>query len=227
MEKKETLVEERAVSLKDFKMNRSNPFVPELITNLGEGKYIAHRSVIGKNTGQKAVLTAVDENMNPLGHTVFMQQKVLDTEHFVKVYPKLFDEFAELNKTTIRIFKYISEQILPNRDNVNLYIEDLIEELGFSKTTIYRALATLCKHNIIARGRNEYEYYINPSYIFNGNRITYIVDYICKELPEYKTDVRGLNNTIKIMASNGFPKQTSLFDYMEESDEEKNPYIEK
>lgn len=219
MRTKETSLEKetKRKNLKDFQMNRSNPFAKMLLQSLGENKYLTHRNVVGKNNDEKSVLMAVDENNNPLGQTVFMRTKMVDSETFAKVYKIGFSAFADLKPSVMKVFQYIICQLVPNRDNFNLYVEDIIEETGIHKATIYRALGDLCERQIIARGRNEYEYYINPLYVFNGNRVTFITNWININEPKYTTTERGLSNTIQIMTTDGYlekPKQLSLdFDY--------------
>jgi intergrase/recombinase len=63
-------------------------------------------------------------------------------------------------------------------------IFDVEECLNFthykSKDTIYRGIVELIKAEIIARGKNDYKYFINPLVIFNGNRLTFAKTYVRK-----------------------------------------------
>jgi hypothetical protein len=42
-----------------------------------------------------------------------------------------------------------------------------------SKTVLYRGLNELIKNKIIARCLRDGEYFINPSFVFNGDRIVF------------------------------------------------------
>jgi len=197
-------------TLADFQMNRENPFAKQTIVQMGN--YLASRQIQGKNSDERAVLMATDiETGELLGQTVFMRTKTVDTETFAKVYQLGFQAFAELKPSVMKVFQYIIEQLKPDRDMFNLYIEDIIEATNLHKATIYRALGVLCEREIIARGRTEYDYYINPMYVFNGNRVTFITNWINSNAPEYKTSQKALKGTIGLMKQQGFlPKGKQL-----------------
>lgn len=128
-----------------------------------------------------------------------MRSKVVDSEQFTKFYFRSFRAFYDLKPASIRVFGFILSVIKADVDSFSFYIEDCMKETKYSKTTIYRCLAELCRAEIIARGRNEYEYYINPMVIFNGDRVTFATTYINKNYPEYKTSSSRLKGTIKQM----------------------------
>ena len=50
-----------------------------------------------------------------------------------------------------------------------------------SDTSIRIGLTNLLKNEIIARGRNDSLYFINPMVAFNGNRITFAKTYVKKQ----------------------------------------------
>ena len=56
----------------------------------------------------------------------------------------------------------------------------------------FRALGELCSAEIIARGRADIEYYINPMCVFNGDRVTFATTYINENYPQYKTHQQKL-----------------------------------
>ena len=66
-----------------------------------------------------------------------------------------------------------------------------------NKKSIYSGLASLVQNEVIARGKNEFHYFINPMVIFNGNRISFVKTYVKKKKTKPKID----------------PNQTSIFDH--------------
>lgn len=46
---------------------------------------------------------------------------------------------------------------------------------------IYKGLAELITAEIIARGPNEYVWFINPMIVFNGDRVTFAKTYVKKK----------------------------------------------
>lgn len=191
-------------------MNKENPFAKQTLVQLGN--FLATHQISGRNGDERAVLQAIDQKTGEmLGQTVFMRTKTVDTESFAKVYQLGFRAFAELKPSTMKVFQYIVERLRPDNDRFLLFVEDIIETTGLHKATVYRSLAALCEREIIARGRSDADYFINPMYVFNGNRVTFITNWINSNAPEFKTDQRSLKGTIQLMQHQGYlPKQLSL-----------------
>ena len=63
-----------------------------------------------------------------------------------------------------------------------------MEYTGYkAKSSIFQGLGQLAANNIIARGKTDFLYFINPMVTFNGNRITFAQTYVkkkSKELPK-------------------------------------------
>lgn len=196
-------------TLQDFQNNRENPFAKQALVQLGN--YIATRQISGRNSDERAVLRAVDDKGEPLASTVFFRTQVVDTETFAKVYQLGFQAFADLKPSVMKVFQFVINQLRPDNDKFNIYVEDIIEATKLHKATIYRALAVLCEREIIARGRSEYDYYINPMYVFNGDRVTFITNWINSNAPQYMTSKKELKGTIQLMQHQGFlPKQLAI-----------------
>lgn len=153
---------------------------------------------------EAAVLKAMDDKTGEvLGNTAFFRNKTVDEDQFAKVFFAGFRAFYELSKSTIRVFLFISKQLRPNNDEFLFFIEDCAEDTQLAHSTIYKAIGELCKANIIARGRSDEQYYINPMVVFNGDRVTFATTYIRKNY--HREDVRANNvkNTIKSLCDEG------------------------
>ena len=187
--------------LKDFEMNKSNPFAKQAIVNIGEA--LVSRSVKTANKDEAALLKAVDNQGQLLGNTVFIRTRVVDSETFAKVYKQGFQAFADLKPSTLSVFQFIIQCLRPDRDDFFFFVEDAMESTGYSKMTIYRALGELCNKNIIARGRTEEQYYINPMYVFNGDRVTFAQTWINENYPAFHTSSGQLKSTIEAMKGQG------------------------
>ncbi len=201
-------------SLTNFSNNKENPFMKKTLVQVGN--FLAERQIAGKNGDERAVLRAVDDKGEMFGQTVFMRTKMVDTETFAKVYQLGFAAFADLKPSVMKVFQYIISELKPDHDRFNLFIEDIQESTGVSVPSIYRALGTLCEREIIARGRGANDFFINPMYVFNGNRVTFITNWINSNVPEYTTKQKTLRGTIQLMQQQGYlPKQLDLFDDQE------------
>lgn len=204
--------------LKDFSMNKENPFAKQVIANMGECLVV--KSVRGANKDESAILKAVDKDMNVLGNTAFIRNKTVDTEMFTKFFLSNFQAFFDLKPASMKVFKFILINLRPNSDEILFCMEDCMKLTGLCKVTIYRALAELCNAEIIARGWNEIQYYINPMCVFNGDRVTFATTYINKHFDgKYETTIGTLKGTIGVMRSAGDlpdPRQLEMFPELEQ-----------
>ena len=67
---------------------------------------------------------------------------------------------------------YIERKLGRDNDVIELKLEKTMEDMGISKPTLIKAINELKSASIIAfKGKSVY--WINPIYIFNGNRINY------------------------------------------------------
>lgn len=187
--------------LSDFELNKENPFAKQALVNIGSA--LVSKSVKGTNKDESAILKAVDGNGEILGNSVFIRNKAVDTESFAKFFLAGFKAFFDLKPASIKVFKYILGQLKPNQDSFMFFMDECKEETGYSEVSIFRALGELCNAEIIARGRADIEYYINPMCVFNGDRVTFATTYINENYPQYKTTSTKLKGTINVMKEQG------------------------
>lgn len=189
------------LSLSSYNKNRENPFLQQAVEQVN-GSLVKKYKTASK-TGEKAILRAYDENTGEvLGHTQFVRQIEVDEEQFAKFYLSNFSAFFDLKPSAIRVFGYVLEQLIPNKDYFYIDLSDALEITKYKhKSSIYEGLASLIANNVIARGKNENHYFINPMVVFNGNRITFAKTYV-KKKKENKID----------------PNQTSLLDDFNKED---------
>lgn len=185
-------------SLSDFQLNSENPFAKQALVQIGSA--IVSKKTSSSNKDEKAILKAIDDNGAILGNTVFMRNKVVDSEQFAKFFFAGFKAFFDLKPASIKVFGYILKQLKPNQDSFRFYVEECCEETGYVKMTVYRALGELCAAEIIARGKDERDYFINPMVVFNGDRVTFATTYINKNYPNYQTSNGRLKGTIDVMS---------------------------
>lgn len=191
----------RTRKLSDFEMNKENPFAKQALVNIGNA--LLAKNVKGINKDESAILKGVDSNGEILGNSVFIRNKTVDTESFTKFFLAGFKAFFDLKPASLKVFGFILEQLKPNQDEFLFFVEDCIKETGYSQASVFRALGELCSANIIARGRSELQYYVNPMCVFNGDRVTFATTYINRNYPTYKTSQRTLKGTITQMQSEG------------------------
>lgn len=189
-------------SITEFEIYYENPFLKQAVEQVQKNIVKKYRSAT--RTDEKAILKAYDDRTGEiLGHTQFIRQIEVDEEQFAKIYLSNFSAFFDLKPQAIKVFGYILEQLIPNRDEFFFILEDCMKYTGYkSDTSIRIGLTNLLENKIIARGRKEFFYYINPMVVFNGNRITFAKTYVKKQ-------------------KNDIPQNQGTFDF----DNPENPYI--
>lgn len=170
-----------STSIRLFEFNKENPFLKQSLEVVNQN--LARKYRTATKTGEKAILQAFDPNSGELlGHTQFIRQIEVDEDKFAKLYLTRFPQFFDLKPQAIRVFGYILNQLIPNRDEFIFILEDCMEYTKYkSDTSIRIGLTNLLENEIIARGRVDNLYFINPMVVFNGNRISFVDTYVKKK----------------------------------------------
>ena len=164
--------------LTEFQKNTENPFLKQAVETVQ--KNVVKKYKTASTTDQRAILQAYDpETGEVLGHTQFIRQIEVDEQQFAKLYLSNFSSFFDLKPQAIRVFGYILTQLKPNKDEFIFDREECMEYTGYkSDKSVFIGLASLLNNEIIARGKTDYKYFINPMIAFNGNRVTFAKTYI-------------------------------------------------
>ena len=159
-------------SIKAFKANEGNPFIEEVVTHVDKGdKFI----LIGN---KKSDLLIDGTTSEVKAHTVMAKRTKIDRAQFVKLYTSTIRGWFDLSKTAMKVFSYVAVTTKPNQDHFVLVLEDCMEFTGYkTRKSILQGLAELIDNNIIARSKTSFIYYINPSFFFNGDRLTLLEQY--------------------------------------------------
>ena len=179
------------IKLTAFEKNKENPFIKQAIEQINDN--VVKKYKTASKTGEKAILTAVDNHGQVLGHTQFVRQIEVDEAQFAKFYLSNFSAFFDLKPSAVRVFGYVLRELKPNKDHFHIDFDEMLEVTNYkNKSSLYEGLASLVQNEIIARGKNEYHYFINPMVVFNGNRITFAKTYVKKNKPK-EIDPNQLN----------------------------------
>lgn len=171
---------ENTLSIRNFSKNKENPFIQQAVEQVNSN--IVKKYKTSAKTGEKAILKAIDDNGEVLGHTQFVRQIEVDEEQFTKLYLSNFNKFFDLPPSAIKVFGYIMTILVPKKDTFFFFLEDCMEYTGYkSERSIHQGLAYLLKAEIIARGRADVVYFINPMVAFNGDRVTFAKTYVKKK----------------------------------------------
>lgn len=81
--------------------------------------------------------------------------------------------FKKLTRNGRDIFYYIIYNLPKDADSIKLKLDKLVDETNISRPTIYRGIKELSECGVITK-KNNSEYWINPYYMFNGDRVKFI-----------------------------------------------------
>lgn len=147
----------------------------------------------------------------------FYETKDVDRTQFVKIFSEGVTNLLGLSSAGMKVFRLLYSELLdnPTKDRILLDYNTLSAKYGnikISNTTYFRGLNELLKHNFIAQSEIYCLYYVNPAYLFNGDRIQMIKEYRWKDHPnqiaerkqcELKQDGQGdlFNQDIEVEVS--------------------------
>ncbi|MGL5254223.1 MAG: RepA protein [Brevinema sp.] len=178
--KKSKSENEKTVKLTDFKKNEENPFMAQAVEKIENHVVKKYRSNSGGD--RKAVVALADTSTGEVFKTSYIRQVEVDEEQFAKIYLSQFSSFFNLSQAAIRVFGYILTCMKPKNDMIIFDRKKCLEYTGYkSDKAIYKGLTELIVSEIIARGPNEYNWFINPLVIFNGDRVSFTKTYIKKK----------------------------------------------
>lgn len=157
--------------LGELEVNDRNPFLQEIIQGDRMIKS-GSKMIFGKGENESLIISPEGEQ---IGHAVFARFKQVDREQFVKLYTEYLSAFFDLNQSSLRVFTYILRVCKPGIDRVYINISECMEYTRYSsRATITSAIADLIEKNFIAKTKEKYWFFINPSIFFNGDRISFI-----------------------------------------------------
>lgn len=154
-----------------------NPFIGNAITNTKQGvKRISNKDgnrmmVVSENTG---------EIVAPAG---FWQAQEVDKTQFVKLYVNGVKAFKDLSGAGTKVFEvlYMKVQASIGTDTLWLTFPSLNQlETPMGETTFYRGMKELLSKGFIAESLTPGMYYLNPDYMWNGDRLAFVKEYRLK-----------------------------------------------
>ena len=151
----------KVLKLTDFQKNEENPFMKQAIEGIENHVVKKYKSSTGSD--KKAVVAVADTDTGEVFKTSFIRQIEVDEEQF-------------------RVFGYILTCMKPKNDMIIFDRRKCLEYTQYkSDKAIYKGLAELVQSEIIARGPNEYNWFINPLIVFNGDRVSFTKTYVRKK----------------------------------------------
>ena len=159
------------------KRYEENPFYADMLVPVRKSKVQLSR--LGKDNN-----IIINESTGETQGTAITTYRKVDSEQFVKIFTSniklIFELTAAGNKAFTVLLWTVQNQAL-SKDVVILDVHTLDkfmkhqgdDNLKLSRETFKRGLSELTKAQIIARTLRQGVYFINPNFVFNGNRIAF------------------------------------------------------
>ena len=173
-EEKDVIINNNTTGITKAPVYDENPFVNKM---MGEVK-IKHKTQTLRSSNRDTEILLVNQDSEVMGHSAFMRRVEIDEDKFAKVYINQLAALWDLNKASIKVLSYILTVLKPNDDRVYFDINDCLKYCEWTgRQTVYNGLIGLINASIIARTKDNRFFYINPSIVFNGSRVTFITTY--------------------------------------------------
>ena len=157
----------------------TNPFIPNMIIPIKDKKVQLSR--LGKDDN-----VLINQSTGEIQGTHVTTHRRVDSEQFVKLFTSHVALTFNLSAAGIKAFAVlawvlqkggVSKDIVPlDKYQLQEFLEahsDNDPPIKLSSPTLWRGLADLEKAKIIAKNRRQGHYFINPNFVFNGDRIAF------------------------------------------------------
>lgn len=171
---------------------RENPFL-EHTTEVSVSGY---KPVYSNADGNCVMVNKITGELQ--GSAGMFYRKEVEQSEFVKLYAEGVAAIMQLKSPGKKVFQLIYEQLYGakgiGRTQVVLSYEMLTDEQRskISRTTFFNGVNENLKHNIIAETYATGVYFINPAFIFNGDRLAIVKEYIIKRTtPSFEQELEA------------------------------------
>lgn len=151
----------------------------------GESASVGNFNVVDRETGE--VLSDVKSNI------IFRRKQYVDNQQFIKIYSKSLRDIFDLSYGALKVFFYFMH-IMQNSKDSDLVWFDVNECQEFCKyknhRPVYDNVTELVKKAIICKSDKPHRFWVNPQFVFNGNRIVVFNEFIKKDDDYFKKELK-------------------------------------
>lgn len=155
---------------------KENPFIANTSTNTKIGT----RRITNKGGDKLMIMSEQGEILAPAG---FHHVVEVDKTEFVKLFKNGVKAFKSLSPAGSKVFSVLYDNMQKNigADEIDLLFLDIKQETDpMSQATFYRGLNELIEGEFLASTLRTGRYFINPDFVFNGNRLAFIKEFRLK-----------------------------------------------
>ena len=188
-----------------------NPFMEDLIRQSKKKQALKHYSA----DGNKFMIVNTSNPTDSAKVTAFGTSEEVEMNRFVKLYADGVGGIMGLNNAGKKVFALLFMQLRgsdgKDKDEVTLNYalipEETKKQLKLSQTTFYRGVKELIKQNFIAATMAINVYYINPTFIFNGDRLVVMHQYLLREEKEALKSMKKMEDKVRTATTVNIPPE--------------------
>lgn len=153
------------------KLHERNPFMQSTTVQTKT------RRVTNKRGDMMLVSAATGEIQTPIAG--FWEAQEVDSTKFIKLFVNGVKALAELSNAGTKVFEllYIEMQNNIGKDQIYLSYTGLDKTTTVSRSTFSRGIAELIEKKFIAAMPAVGQYWINPDFIWNGDRLAFVKEF--------------------------------------------------
>ncbi len=114
----------------------------------------------------------------------FWHAEEVDSTKFVKLYINGVKAFSDLSSRGTKVFELMYYEIQNNigKDKIYLNFSTIDQEITkISRTTFYDGLNELVEKKFLAPTETQNWFWLNPDYVWNGDRLSFVKTYVKKQ----------------------------------------------
>ena len=175
---------------------RDNPFLKDL----------AEMQVRKKRITVKADKVIIDPKTGEYEDTAEITKVFdVDADQFVKVFTTNMKAFFSLKPSTYQLLNIIIMQLSKEFQGSSIYLNYGIckryfednNDKGFSVSSFHTAIKELIQKGFIAESEDSNLYWINPTLLFNGDRIKFAKEYRLKKSNQHDLNLENRENSFQ------------------------------
>ena len=113
----------------------------------------------------------------------FWQAEEVDSTKFLKLYVNGVKAFSNLSTKGTKVFElmYYEMQKEIGKDKIYLNFNAIDPHIKIAKTTFYDGISELVEKKFLAPTLLPHWFWVNPDYIWNGDRLSFVKTYVKKQ----------------------------------------------
>ena len=158
----------------------SNPFMQNLTKQVLKKTNIQTRKteIRSLKAENKALVMGFSGEIDESA-ALYVQHNAVEKKQFVKLFGAGIALMNDLDKSSTKLFIEILTYVQNNKGTDLIFINQ--SKTSLSRPTFYKAINQLIEKKLIALGEAPGMYWLNPIFLWNGNRLRFVQEFVKEE----------------------------------------------